>query len=70
MKIWIQETKNETHNIVRLNCEDHSDFKYLGDLDDDSFREFLEKLDKGIDREKNLKLLKYFGYLHLLIKVT
>ena len=70
MKIWIKEAKTDTHNIIRLHCEPHSDFKFLGDLDDDAFRKFIEELDMSLDIEKNLKLIKYFGYLHLLINVT
>lgn len=68
MKIWILDAKSSTHRIVRLNCEEHSNFEFLGDLSDDEIREFLRELQEDIDVEKNLKLIKYFGYLHLFIK--
>jgi len=69
MKIWKLETQTPTHNIVRLNCEEHSDMVYAGEfLDDESLRKFFLSLDKGIDVDKNIKLIKYYGYLHLLLK--
>jgi hypothetical protein len=67
MKIWMLDAKSSTHRIVRLNCEEHSNFTFLGDLNDDEFREFLLDLQDDIDVEKNLKLIKYYGYLHLFI---
>ena len=69
MKIWKLDTQTPTHNIVRLNCEDHSDMVYAGEfLDDESLRKFFLSLDEGIDVDKNIKLIKYYGYLHLLLK--
>ena len=67
MKIWIHNTQSPTHRIVKLNCEEHSDFHYLGDLDDDEIREFLKSVQETLDIEKNLKLIKYYGYLHLFV---
>ena len=67
MKIWIHDTKTPTHRIVKLNCEEHSNFTYLGDLTDDEILDFFEKVSKKIDAEKNLKLIKYYGYLHLFV---
>jgi len=67
MKIWIADTKTPTHRIVKLNCEDHSGFEYLGDLNDDELNDYFVDLKKDIDVSKNMKLLKYYGYLHLLI---
>jgi len=67
MKIWISDTKAPTHRLVRLNCESHSDYTYLGDLDDSELTTFFFKLQDDIDVEKNIKLLKYYGYLHLFI---
>ncbi len=67
MKIWILDTKTPSHRIVRLNCESHSNFNYLGDLDDSELATFFLKLQDDIDVEKNTKLLKYYGYLHLFI---
>jgi len=68
MKIWNIQTQTQTHTIVRFNCEEHSDMEYLGEFTDDSFREYLLSLQTDIDAEKNLKLIKYYGYLHLLLK--
>ncbi|EDZ63104.1 hypothetical protein SMGD1_1823 [Sulfurimonas gotlandica GD1] len=67
MKIWILDTKAPSHRLVRLNCEDHSDFSYLGDLDDDELTAFFLELQNDMNVEKNIKLLKYYGYLHLFI---
>jgi len=67
MKIWISDTKTATHRLVRLNCEVHSDYVFLGDLDDAALKTFLLSVKEDIDVEKNMKLIKYFGYLHLFI---
>jgi len=67
MKIWISDTQASSHRLVRLNCEEHSDYKYLGDLDDDELRDFFLSLQGDIDVQKNMKLIKYYGYLHLFI---
>ena len=67
MKIWISDTKTPTHHLVRLHGEEHSDYKYLGDLNDEEIKNFLLEVQESIDVEKNLKLLKYYGYLHLFI---
>lgn len=67
MKIWISDTQTSTHRLVRLNCEEHSDYKYLGDLNDDELRGFFLELQNDMDVEKNVKLIKYYGYLHLFI---
>ena len=67
MKIWISDTKTPTHRLVRLNCEEHSDYTYLGDIDDDELREFFLSVQEDMDIEKNTKLLKYYGYLHLFV---
>jgi hypothetical protein len=67
MKIWISDTQTATHRLVRLNCEEHSDYKYLGDLNDDELRGFFLELQNDMDVEKNVKLIKYYGYLHLFI---
>jgi len=68
MKIYKRETQTPTHKIVRLNCEEHSDLEYVGDLSDEEVLDLFHSLSEDIDKEKNLKLLKYYGYLHLLIK--
>ncbi len=67
MKIWISDTKTSTHRIVKLNCENHSGFKYLNDFNDDELRDFLLELQDSMNVEKNIKLIKYYGYLHLFI---
>ena len=67
MKIWILDTQTPTHRLVRLNCEEHSDYTYLGDLDDTQLEEFFLTLQEDIDVVKNRKLLSYYGYLHLFI---
>jgi len=67
MKIWISDTQTLTHRLVRLNCEEHSDYKYLGDLDDVELSNFFLSLKDDMDVAKNIKLIKYYGYLHLLI---
>ena len=67
MKIWISDTQTPSHRLVRLNCEEHSDYKYLGDLNDEEIRSFFLELQESMDVEKNLKLIKYYGYLHLFI---
>ena len=61
MKLWISDTKTPSHRIVKFNCEDHSGFN------DDELRSFLLELQDNMDVDKNIKLIKYYGYLHLLI---
>jgi len=70
MKIWINDTKTPTHRLIKLNCEEHSDFVFLGDLDDEEIRTFFKKVSPKIDIEKNLKLIHYYGYLHLFVIAT
>lgn len=67
MKIWISDTQTPSHRLVRLNCEEHSDYSYLGDFNDDELRAFFLEIKDDIDVDKNTKLLKYYGYLHLLV---
>ena len=67
MKIWIEDTNTPSHRLVRLNCEEHSDYTYLGDLNDAELREFFLEVQSDMDIEKNIKLLHYYGYLHLFI---
>ncbi len=67
MKIWISDAQTSTHRLVRLNCEEHSDYKYLGDFGDNELKDFFLSLKDDIDVEKNIKLIKYYGYLHLFI---
>ena len=67
MKIWISDTNAPTHRLIKLNCEEHSDYVFLGDFNDAELREFFLSADNTMDVEKNIKLIKYYGYLHLLI---
>ncbi|WP_457743482.1 hypothetical protein [Sulfurimonas sp.] len=67
MKIWISNTQASTHRLVKLNCEQHSDYKYLGDLSDEELEEFLLGVQSDMDIKKNINLLQYFGYLHLFV---
>jgi len=66
MKLWMTETQTATHRLVRINCEDQSGYHYLGDLNEKEIKEFILSI-KEDDIEKNMKLLKYYGYLHLFI---
>jgi len=68
MKIWIADTKTQTHRLIKLHAEKHSSYKYLGDLDESELKTFLKSLQEDIDVDKNTKLLNYYGYLHLFIK--
>lgn len=67
MKIWISTTVTPTYKLIKLHCEQHSNYEYLGDLDDAELENFFLDLQKEIDVKKNTKLLHYFGYLHLFI---
>ncbi|WP_457745344.1 hypothetical protein [Sulfurimonas sp.] len=66
MKIWIIDTQTPTHRLVRVKCENQLGYEYLGDLNDNEIREFILSV-KEDDVEKNMKLLHYYGYLHLFI---
>ena len=67
MKIWISDTQTISHRLVKFNCEEHSNYSYLGDLNDSELKTFFLELQDSMDVEKNLKLIKYYGYLHLFI---
>jgi len=68
MKLWISDTKTPTHRLVKFHAEQHSGYEYLGDLDEAKLKKFLLELQNDIDVDKNIKLLNYYGYLHLFIK--
>ena len=68
MKLWFKDTSTTTHHIIYFTGENAQDTEYLGDLDDDAFKAFLTALSTKIDIEKNLKLIHYFGYLHIFAK--
>ncbi len=67
MKIWISDTQTQSHRLVKMNCEEHSDYIYLGDLDDEALENFFKSVDLTMDVAKNMKLIKYYGYLHLFV---
>ena len=67
MKIWISDTQAPAYRLVKLNCGEHSNYKYLGDFNDDELRSFFLELQDDMDVDKNIKLIKYYGYLHLFI---
>ncbi len=67
MKIWINDTNTKTHRLVKFNCEEHSDYVYIGDFDDTALEKLLLDIQPDIDLKKNVKLIKYYGYLHLFI---
>ncbi len=67
MKIWISDTQTPSYRLVRFNCEEHSDYKFLGDLNDEALKVFFLELQESMDVEQNLKKIKYYGYLHLFI---
>ena len=67
MKIWIKDTDTPSYRLVKLNCEEHSDYDYLGDLNDDELREFFLHVQNDMDIDKNMNRIKYYGYLHLFI---
>ncbi len=68
MKLWTKDTSTATHHIIYFTGENTQDTVYLGDLDDDAFTTYLSALSSKIDIEKNLKLIHYFGYLHIFAK--
>ncbi len=68
MKIWIKNTSTTTHHIIYFTNENAQDTTYLGDLSDEEFSNYLKALSPKIDSDKNLKLIHYFGYLHIFAK--
>lgn len=67
MKLWISEEKTATYRLVRFNAEQHSELDYLGDLNDEEIKTLFKEIKPDLDLEENLKMLKYFGYLHLFV---
>jgi len=66
MKLWMTDKQTPTHRLVRINCEEQLGYQYLGDLSESEIRELLRSM-KEEDVEKNMKLLQYYGYLHIFI---
>jgi hypothetical protein len=67
MKIWTSDTLTPTHRLVKIYSQEHSGYTYIGDLDDQALRDLLLEIDKEIDIEKNIQLLRYYGYLNLFV---
>ena len=63
----MSDTDMPTYRLVKLNGAEHSDFSYLGEFDDEKLKEFLLKIQDDMDIEKNMKLIKYYGYLNIFI---
>ena len=68
MKLWHKNTSTETHHIIYFTTESAENTSYLGEFDEASFGAYLTKLSPSIDTAKNLKLITYFGYLHIFAK--
>jgi len=68
MKLWIKDTSTDSHHIIYFTKESSENTAYFKDLDDDGFKNYLTTLSPSIDTEKNLKLIHYFGYLHIFAK--
>jgi len=66
MKLWITDKQTSTHRLVYIHCEKQLGDKYLGDLNEEEIREFILSI-KEDDVDKSVKLLQYYGYLHLFI---
>ena len=68
MKLWISDTRTQTHRLIKLHAEQHSGYEYLGDLDEAELKKILLELQNDMDVDKNIKLINYYGYLHLFIR--
>ena len=68
MKLWIKDTSTATHHIIYFTKESSENTQYFKDFNDDEFKTYLSTLSPKIDVEKNLKLINYFGYLHIFAK--
>ncbi|MCD6173230.1 MAG: hypothetical protein J7J96_05470 [Sulfurimonas sp.] len=67
MKIWMSDINAVTHRLIKLNCMEHSDYRYLGEFDDEKLKSFFLEIQDDMDIEKNMKLIKYYGYLNIFI---
>ena len=68
MKLWIKDTSTDTHHIIYFTKEASENVVFFDEYDDESFIAYLATLSPAIDGEKNLKLIHYFGYLHIFAK--
>jgi len=68
MKLWIKDTSTASHHILYYTKENSENTEYVKQFDDEAFKTYLATLSPTIDVEKNLKLIHYFGYLHIFAK--
>lgn len=68
MKIWIENKSTPTHHIIYLSREGREGASFLGEYDDNEIRGYFGSISTTVNVEKNLKLLHYFGYLHIFAK--
>ena len=68
MKLWIKDTSTASHHILYYTKESSENTEYFKEFDDEEFKNYLTTLSPTIDVEKNLKLIHYFGYLHIFAK--
>ena len=68
MKLWIKDTSTPTHHIIYYTTEPSENVRFFKELDDEGFKAYLRSLSSKIDVEKHLKLISYFGYLHIFAK--
>jgi len=68
MKLWIKDSSTLTHHIIYINSEALHGLTFIGDLDDTALTAYLQALSSKLNIEKNLKLIHYFGYIHIYAK--
>ena len=68
MKLWIKDTSTTTHHILYFTTEDSENVRFFKEFDEDAFKAYLKSLSETIDFEKQMKLINYFGYLHVFAK--
>lgn len=67
MKLWMYEENNPSHTLVKFYAEAHSDYRYIGDLDEAALQTLFSEIDPKMDFHQNLKRLKYYGFLTLFV---
>ena len=68
MKLWIKNTSTPSHHIIYFTTEASENVQFFKDVDENGFKDYLKSLSSEIDVEKHLKLINYFGYLHIFAK--
>ena len=53
MKIWMSDINTATYRLVKLNCEEHSDYRYIGEFNDEELKSFFLEIQDDMDIEKN-----------------